>query len=78
MIREPAFLHNGHQHGWMLSLNHQILAAALELTWILTSKPAHADANLGDRIQFDWYDQFVWLTGNDGCQVVIKVIYYFC
>lgn len=49
MIREPAFLQNGHQNGWMLSLNHQILAAASELTWILTSK----SANLGHRIQYD-------------------------
>lgn len=46
MIREPAFLQNVHQNEGMLSLNHQILAAASELIWILTPKPAKADANL--------------------------------
>lgn len=61
MIREPAFLQNVHQNEGMLSLNHQILAAASELIWILTPKPAKADANLWDRIQYDWLDQFVWV-----------------
>lgn len=61
MIREPSFLPNGHQKRMDLSLNHEIPAAASELTWILTSKPAHAHANLGD--------SFVWLIGNDGFKV---------